>query len=137
MTLMAVIGLALALWLARSLDAVMLGRDLGHALGANPARVWTLAMLTVVILSGAATAAAGPLGFIGLTAPHVARWIVGPVHRWLIPCSMLIAAILLVAADVIGRIVALPREIGVGIMAALIGGPFFVALARRRRIAHL
>jgi ABC-type Fe3+-siderophore transport system permease subunit len=136
-TLMTLLGLGLALWLARSLDAVMLGRDLGHTLGANPTRVWSLAMLAVVILCSAATAAAGPLGFIGLTAPHLARWMVGPVHRWLIPCSMLVAAILLLTADVLGRIIAVPREIGVGIMAALLGGPFFVALARRRRIAHL
>lgn len=133
----AALGLALALVLARPLDAVMLGEELGHALGANPARVWTLAMLSVVILAGAATAAAGPLSFIGLTAPHLARRVVGPEHRWLIPYSMLVAAILLVAADTLGRIVARPGEIGVGIMAALICGPFFVALARRRRIAHL
>lgn len=130
-------GAALALALARPLDAVMLGEDLGHALGAHPARVWVLAMLAVVVLSGAATAAAGPLGFIGLTAPHLARRVVGPEHRWLIPYSMLVAAILLVAADTLGRVVARPDEIGVGIMAALLGGPFFVALARRRRIARL
>ena len=136
-TVTAAVGLGLALTLARPLDAVMLGEELGQSLGANPARVWTLAMLSVVILTAAATAAAGPLSFIGLTAPHLARRVVGPEHRWLIPYSMLVAAILLVAADILGRIVAAPGEIGVGIMAALLCGPFFVALARRRRIAHL
>ncbi len=131
------LGSVLALSLARSLDAVVLGEDLGHALGANPLRVWRLAMLAVVVLAGAATAAAGPLAFVGLTAPHVARRLVGPAHRALIPASMLIAALLLLAADVLGRVIAWPSEIGVGIMAALIGGPCFVALARQRRIAHL
>lgn len=131
------LGAALALALARALDAVVLGEELGHALGANPLRVWGLAMLAVVLLAGAATAAAGPLAFVGLTAPHVARRWVGPAHGALIPASMLVAAILLLGADVLGRIVARPSEIGVGIMAALIGGPVFVALARQRRIGHL
>ncbi|SEL54286.1 iron complex transport system permease protein [Pseudoxanthomonas sp. GM95] len=131
------LGSALALSLARPLDAVVLGEDLGHALGAHPLRVWSLAMLAVVVLAGAATAAAGPLAFVGLAAPHVARRIVGPAHRVLMPASMLIAALLLLAADVLGRVIAWPSEIGVGIMAALIGGPCFVALARQRRIAHL
>lgn len=131
------IGSALALALARSLDAVVLGEDLGHALGAHPLRTWGLAMLAVVVLAGAATAAAGPLAFVGLTAPHVARRIVGPAHRVLIPASMLVAALLLLAADILGRVIAWPSEIGVGIMAALIGGPCFVALARQRRSAHL
>ncbi|MFT4248073.1 MAG: iron ABC transporter permease [Pseudomonas sp.] len=136
-TLATALGVALALALARALDAVMLGEELGHALGAHPGRVWSLAMLAVVILCSAATAAAGPLGFLGLAAPHLARRVVGPGHRWLIPYSMLVAAVGLLAADILGRIIAPPREIGVGIMAALIGAPFFVALARRRRIAHL
>ncbi len=131
------LGGGLALVLARALDAVVLGEELGHALGAHPTRVWSLAMLAVVILSGAATAAAGPLGFLGLASPHLARRIVGPEHRWLIPYSMLTATLLLLLADILGRIIARPDEIGVGIMAALIGGPFFVALARRRRLAPL
>lgn len=135
--LVTLLGAALAWSLARPLDALMLGRDLGQSLGANPTRVATLAMLAVVLLAGAATAAAGPLSFVGLTAPHLARALVGPGHRWLIPYAMLLAALLVTAADLLGRVVARPGEIGVGIMVALLCGPFFVALVRRRRIVRL
>ncbi len=131
------LGALLAWSLARPLDALMLGRELGQALGAHPARVASLAMLAVVLLAGAATAAAGPLSFVGLTAPHLARALVGPGHRWLIPYAMLLAAVLVTAADLIGRVVARPDEIGVGIMVALLCGPFFVVLVRRRRIVRL
>ena len=131
------VGLGLAFALARSLDAVAMGNDLGRSLGASPGRVWGFSALAIVLLAGAATAAAGPISFIGLTAPHVARSIVGPDHRWVIPYAMLLSAILMLAADCLGRVVAHPDEIGVGIMVALIGGPFFVALARRRRLVQL
>lgn len=136
-SLLTVIGLAMALMLARALDAAALGQDLSRALGTNPARVWALSAIAVIILAGAATAAAGPIGFIGLTAPHLARFITGPSHRWLLPYAMLVSAVLMVAADILGRIVAPPGEVGVGIMVALMGGPFFVAMVRRKRIAQL
>lgn len=128
-------GLLLAMALARGLDAIALGNDLGGALGASPAIVWTLSALAIVMLAGAATAAAGPIGFIGLAAPHLARTVAGPDHRRMLPCAILAGAIALLAADSLGRVLARPEEIDAGIMAALIGGPFFVALARRRRIA--
>lgn len=130
-------GAGLAWALARPLDAVMLGDELGQALGANPGRTWALAMLSVVVLAGAATAAAGPLSFVGLTAPHLARALAGPGHRWLLPYSMLLAALMVLVADILGRWVARPGEIGVGVMVALLCGPFFVALVRRRRIGRL
>lgn len=128
-------GLLIAAPLTRTLDAIVLGTDLGRVLGARPALGWSLSALAIVVLAGTATAAAGPIGFVGLTAPHMARAIAGPAHRWLLPCAALVGAITLLGADALGRLIARPAEIDVGIMAALIGGPFFVALARQRRLA--
>lgn len=125
------IGLALAFSLRKALDTLSLGEDIGHALGVNPVRIWCFAAISIVILAGASTAAAGPISFVGLTAPHVARMVSGPDHKWLIPFSLLIASILMLGADVLGRIVGYPNEISVGIMIALIGGPFFVFLVKR------
>ena len=131
------IGLVLALALARPLDAAALGQDLSRSMGVDPARIWSLSAIAVIILAGSATAAAGPIAFIGLTAPHLARFITGPSHRWLLPYVMLVSAVLMVAADILGRIIAPPGEIGVGIMVALMGGPFFVFMVRRNRVAQL
>ncbi len=131
------VGIAIAFALTKALDTAALGADLAKALGGNPLRIWGLSALAVIILSGAATAAAGPIGFIGLTAPHIARLMTGPGHRWLLPYAMMIAALLTVAADALGRVVAPPGEVGVGIMLALMGGPFFIALVRRHRISKL
>lgn len=131
------VGLLLALTLARALDTVALGSDTGRSLGVNLTQMWWLAALAIVILTGAATAAAGPIGFVGLTAPHFARLITGPDHRWLLPYSMLFSAILMLAADILGRVVGYPGEISVGIMVALIGGPFFVVLVKRWRVVQL
>lgn len=126
-------GLLIVLGLARSLDAVALGDDLARSLGSHPERIWALAACAVILLSGAATAAAGPVAFLGLTAPHAARAIVGTAHRRLLPWAMLLSAGTMTLADMAGRIVARPGEVGVGIMIALIGGPFFIALVRGQR----
>ncbi|MGO3743033.1 FecCD family ABC transporter permease [Kerstersia sp.] len=131
------LGLCIALTLGKSLDIAALGHDLSHALGAANGRIWILSSAAVIVLAGAATAAVGPISFIGLTAPHLARFIIGPDHRWLLPYAMLFSAILMLAADILGRLIAPPGEVSVGIMIALIGGPFFVALVRRRKIAQL
>ncbi|BCL72251.1 Ferric vibriobactin ABC transporter, permease protein [Vibrio nigripulchritudo SFn27] len=131
------IGMVIAFSLAKALDTVSLGEDIGHALGVNPVRIWSLASISIVILAGASTAAAGPISFVGLTAPHIARMISGPDHKWLMPFSLLIASILAVLADVLGRIIGHPNEISVGIMIALIGGPFFVFLVKRWKISQL
>ena len=93
--------------------------------------------VAVVLLCGAAVAAAGPIAFIGLTIPHIARAITGPDYRWILPYSMVLAPILLLSADIVGRVVARPGEVQVGIITALIGAPFFVALTRRRKLAQL
>ncbi|WP_314038707.1 iron ABC transporter permease [Dietzia sp. CH92] len=135
--LLAAVGVGLALAQSRALDAVALGEDTGRALGADPGRTWALAGVVVVILAGAATAAAGPIVFLGLAAPHLARLLVGVDHRWLLPYSGAIAAALIVLADALGRLVAPPGEVPVGIMVAIIGGPFFIILVRRRKLVQL
>ena len=135
-TALVAVGLVMAYALSRSLDVVSLGEDAGRALGASPNRVWVLAGL-VVVLAGAATAGAGPIVFLGLAAPHLARMMVGVDHRWLLPYSAAIASVMITAADVLGRVLAPPAEIPVGIMVAIIGGPFFIALVRRRKLVHL
>jgi iron complex transport system permease protein len=132
-----VAGTVLALALARSLNALALGDDVGRALGASIARTRVLGALAVTLLCGAATAAAGPIGFVGLTVPHVARAIVGPDQRWVLPYSMVLAPILLLAADVLGRVVTRPGELQVSIVTVLVGAPVFIAIVRRGRIAQL
>jgi iron complex transport system permease protein len=131
------LGTVMALASGRQLNALSLGDDVARSLGARvgPSRAFSAA--SVVVLCGAATAAAGPIGFIGLTIPHAARAVTGPDHRWILPYSMLMAPILLLSSDVLGRIVARPGELQVGIVTALVGSPFFVVLVRRRRLAEL
>ncbi len=132
-----VVGTALALLSARSLNTLALGDDVARSLGQRVALARATSGLAAMILAGAATAAAGPIGFIGLTIPHVARSITGPDHRWLLPWSALLAPILLLGADVVGRLVVRPGELQVGILTALIGAPFFIALVRRRKLVGL
>ena len=93
--------------------------------------------LSIVLLCGAATAAAGPIGFVGLTVPHVARAICGPDYRWILTWSLVLAPTLLLSADIIGRVIARPGEVQVGIVTAFLGAPFFIALVRRRKLADL
>ena len=126
------VGLVLATVNAPALNLLSLGDDVARGLGQRiwPARAVGLAAIT--LLGGAATAACGPIAFVGLVVPHVVRAVTGPDHRWLIPCSGLLGAALLLGADVVGRVVARPGELQVGIVLALIGAPFFIALVRRR-----
>lgn len=133
----AVVGLIAAWLLAPQLNAASLGDELGRALGVNRTLTWTIAGIALFALAGAATAAAGPIAFIGLAAPNIARLIVGPDYRWLIPASAVGAALLVTLADVVGRIIVPPGEIEVGVMAAIIGAPVFIALVRRQRMAKL
>ncbi len=90
-----------------------------------------------VLLCGATTAACGPIGFVGLATPHLCRLLVGADHRWQLPFSALAGAILLILADVVGRLVARPAELEVGIVTAFMGAPFFIWIVRRRRIREL
>lgn len=131
------IGLVLAMLLGRALNAVALGEDLAHALGSGVLRTRILAVVAVTLLCGTATAMAGPIAFIGLMIPHVARWIVGPDQRWIIAYSMLLAPVLLVSADILGRILLRPGEIPVGIVTAFLGAPVLVLLVRNQRASAL
>lgn len=131
------VGMVMALTMGRILDGLSMGEDVARALGQKVALSRGLAGLAAVILAGAATAAAGPIAFVGLTVPHVARAITGPNYRWILPYSMLIAPILLLGADIIGRVIARPGEVQVGIVTAAIGAPFFIALVRRQKLAEL
>nr|WP_295885149.1 iron chelate uptake ABC transporter family permease subunit [uncultured Devosia sp.] len=130
-------GIVLALASGRMLDGLSMGEDVARALGQNVGRSRAIAGLAAVILSGAATAAAGPIAFVGLTVPHMARAATGPNYRWILPYSMLLAPILLLSADVIGRVIAPPGEVQVGIVTAFLGAPVFIALVRRRKLATL
>ena len=132
-----VVGGALAIGSARGLDALALGDDLATGLGRRVGRTRLVAGLAAVLLCGAATAIAGPIGFIGLTVPHVARRITGPSHAWLLPSSALLGALLLLVADVIGRVVARPSDVEVGIVTALIGAPVLIAIVRRSKVRAL
>ena len=127
----------LAAVVARPLNAIALGDDLAAALGANITRVRSVVTVAVTLLAGAATAAAGPIGFVGLMVPHVARWIVGPDQRWITAFTVVLAPILLLSADIVGRIVMRPGELQVGIVTAFVGAPVLILLARRRKVSGL
>jgi len=130
-------GTILALALARPLNAMEMGDDTARALGAHLNRTRALSMLAAVVLCGAATAACGPIVFVGLMVPHVVRSFTGPDLRWILPYAAILSPVLLLGADVIGRVVARPSELQVGIVTAIIGGPVFIFLVRRRRTAQL
>jgi iron complex transport system permease protein len=121
----------------RALDTLALGDDVARSLGASLVRNRGLCALAVVLTAGTATAACGPIAFVGLVVPHMARRFTGPEHRWLLPYSAVMAAILLLGSDVIGRVIDRPAEVQVGIVTALVGAPFFVFLARRTRLTQL
>ena len=130
-------GLVVGLLLAGPLNTLALGDEAGRALGAHPGRIRALTALAITLLCGGATAAIGPISFVGLAVPHAVRILTGPDHRWLLPCSAVLAPALLLASDVLGRVIARPGEVEVGIVTAILGAPVFMALARRRRLAQL
>ncbi|MEU7060881.1 iron chelate uptake ABC transporter family permease subunit [Streptomyces sp. NPDC046197] len=130
-------GTVLALLLARPLNALAMGDDTARALGADLNRTRALSMLAATVLCGAATAACGPIVFVGLMVPHVVRSFTGPDLRWILPYATVLSPVLLLGADVLGRIVARPAELQVGVVTAIIGGPVFILLVRRRRTAQL
>lgn len=132
-----VVGLVVCLASARGLNSLALGDDVAAGLGERVALTRGAAAVGAVLLCGAATAVAGPIGFVGLVVPHLCRLLVGVDHRWLLPSSAVAGAALLTAADVVGRVVARPSEIDVGIITALIGAPFFIHVVRRQKVRAL
>lgn len=130
-------GLLCAIALLRPLNAIALGEDTARALGANLAFTRAMSIIAVTLLCGGATAAVGPIAFVGLAVPHIARLVAGVDHHWLVPASALLGATVLVAADVTGRLIAWPQEVGVGIVTALVGAPVLIALVRHRTVTRL
>ncbi|MFC6882279.1 MULTISPECIES: FecCD family ABC transporter permease [Actinomadura] len=127
-------GLVLALACARALNAVALGEETATALGLGVNRLRATLVAAVALLAGTATAAAGPIGFVGLMVPHAARWAVGNDQRWVLACTLLLAPALLLSADVAARVLLSPDELPVGVVTAFLGGPALLAVVRTRRL---
>ncbi|MBJ7455281.1 MAG: iron ABC transporter permease [Thermoleophilia bacterium] len=126
-------GALISIGIGRSLDAIALGDDLARGLGQRLDRARWSSAAAVILLCGTATAIAGPIAFVGLAAPHLARRVTGPDHRWILAYSALLGAIMLVGADVAGRLVAEPGEVEAGLVVAMLGGPVMIAVVRGAR----
>ncbi|MEJ2885638.1 FecCD family ABC transporter permease [Actinomycetospora aeridis] len=131
------VGLVLAAANARALDVLALGEDSARGLGQNITRARAVGLIGVTLLTGAAVSVSGPVGFVGLMAPHIVRALAGPSHGRLLPLAGLVGAVLVLGADVIGRVVVRPAELAVGIVLGIVGAPFFIAMVRRRRMVRL
>jgi iron complex transport system permease protein len=125
-----ILGLAMAFLFRRQVMTLSLGSDIARSLGQNSLRWRALAAVMVVLLAGSAVALAGPIGFVGLVVPHIARMIVGSDYRWIIPFSALGGALLIVCADGLARYVLPQQNLPVGVTMAMLGAPFFIYLAR-------
>ncbi|MGB3337380.1 MAG: iron chelate uptake ABC transporter family permease subunit [Devosia sp.] len=131
------VALVLAFAVAGPLNALALGDDVAASQGVRLVRTRVLSVIALTLLAGGATAIAGPIGFVGLMVPHVARWLVGPHQRWIFAYSILLAPSLLLASDILGRVVMRPGEIPVGIVTAFVGAPVLIALVRRTKASSL
>jgi iron complex transport system permease protein len=127
------LGFVLAVANTRALNSLVLGEDTARALGLRVPLARALGIGSVTLLTGAAVAAAGPIGFLGLVVPHTARALVGTDHRLLVPLAAVLGGALLLVSDVAGRLAAQPGELQVGIVLAAVGAPFFIALVRSRK----
>jgi iron complex transport system permease protein len=130
------VGTVIALFMPKALNALSLGDDLAVALGSRPASTRAAGIIAVTLLCGAATAAAGPIAFVGLMVPHAIRSIVGPDQRWVMPLSLIAAPILMLTADILGRVV-VSSELPVGVVTAFLGAPVLIALTRRKGVRGL
>lgn len=128
------VGTVLVVSVARGLDALALGEDVAKGLGQNVGAVRVVGGVGATVLVGVGVAAAGPIAFVGLAVPHIARAIVGSDHRWLMPMAALVGPVMLLVADVLGRVLFPPGEVPAGVMTALLGVPFLVALVRRKAV---
>jgi iron complex transport system permease protein len=118
---------------SKALNALLLGESEARHLGVNVQRVKRRLIVLTALGVGVSVAVAGLVGFVGLIMPHIIRLMIGPDHRWLIPASGLAGAILLVVADSLARVVVIPAELPTGILTAILGAPFFVALLLQQR----
>lgn len=130
-------GFFISIFSARKLNSLALGDELATGLGENVAWARGISGLGAILLCGATTAVCGPIGFVGLVVPHFCRLLVGVDHRWLLPFSAISGASLLLLADVIGRLIARPSELAVGVVTAFIGAPFFIWIVRRQKVREL
>ncbi|PJF39040.1 MAG: iron ABC transporter permease [Phototrophicales bacterium] len=123
-------GMIGALVIARQITTISLGEDIARGLGQNTVLIRLIAACLVVFLAGGSVALAGPIAFVGLIAPHLARFVVGADYRWILPYSAALGALIITIGDTLARIIVKPEELPVGVMTALIGAPFFIYLAR-------
>lgn len=130
-----IIGTLACLLMGHQLNVMSMGDETARSLGMNTTRTRLICAVLVVLITGAATAAAGPIGFVGLAVPHMVRSVVGPDYRWILAYSVLVGAVFLTGADILGRVVLETGELQVGIVTALLGAPFLVLLARRAKVA--
>lgn len=120
-----------ALLLSPHINVLTMGDDVASGLGQKTVLIKALAAAVIVLLSGGSVAVAGPVVFVGIIVPHIARYLVGTDYRWVVPYCAVLGALLLVVADIASRFVAMPKEVPVGVATALIGVPFFVYIARK------
>lgn len=130
-------GIALALVISSALNAISLGDDRAASLGVNVNLIRVLGLAAVTLLAGGATAIAGPIVFIGLMVPHCVRWFVGPDQPWIFVYAIVVSPIILLLADIIGRVIWTTGEVPVGIIMGFIGAPIMLILIRRRRTSRL
>jgi iron complex transport system permease protein len=128
------VGGAVIIWHARDLDALSLGEEQAYYMGVNVEKVKARLLAASALLAAAAVSVSGLIGFVGLVVPHAMRLIGGPSHRWLLPASALAGAVFMVASDLLARVVLAPVELPVGLVTALVGGPFFLYLLKRRKV---
>ena len=131
------LGAVLAFAVGRMLNLLSLGDELARGLGQHLAAARVLSAVAVVLLCGSATALAGPIVFVGLVVPHLARFVVGPDYRWILAYSAVLGPVLLLAADIVGRLVVPPGELEAGLVVAIVGAPVMIALVRRVKLAGL
>jgi len=131
------IGIVGTLLIGHQLNILSLGEDTARSLGMRTGLMRLLVAALVVLLAGASVAVAGPIGFVGLAVPHMVRSLSGPDYRWVLAYSLIVGPLLLLSADIAGRVIARPSEIQVGIVTAVLGAPFLIALARQRNVAQL
>ncbi|TDD38187.1 iron ABC transporter permease [Actinomadura sp. KC06] len=127
-------GLVLTVIMLPAINLLNLGDDVARGLGVNIALTRTVGIAAITLLAGAATAACGPIAFLGLMVAHVARYLTGPDYRWLVPYAGLLGAVVLLVCDIVGRVVVRPGELDAGIVVALLGAPFFAALVWRGKL---
>ncbi|TDL78720.1 FecCD family ABC transporter permease [Peribacillus frigoritolerans] len=125
------IAFVICIFLASKINLLMMGEDVAKGLGQKTGTVKLITAAVIILLAGGAVAIAGPVGFVGIVIPHIARYFVGNDHRWILPYCAVLGGVLLVTADIGARFVAMPEEVPVGVMTALVGTPFFIYIARR------